>query len=187
METTKTCPACGAEYRPTALNCADCNVTLEWTRAPGPTPEPGALDTASWESLAAGGLLGLVTGDHEDIVRVYLAHLHEAGIPAALLPRTRFVGRGGTPSYSRVFGALAEGGAGFEPVGSVLDGYEYELYVRRPDYERAAALVDDLYTELHPDRPEGLYREFDASACPACGCGLGDDATECPDCGLALG
>ncbi len=185
MEATKTCPQCQCEYRSSAQICADCGVPLVWS---GPAVEPTGFDEGGWDEVPPGEILGTVATDNEKVIRIYLGHLKQAGIQGAVLPLTRYQSRELRFDDSVIFGRVVSGGkAGQIPVGDVLTGFQYILFVRQVDFSRAQEIVDDLFAELHPGQEEGFSREFELGECPACGAAVAEAADECPDCGLSLG
>jgi len=187
MENTKVCPTCEAEYYPEIQVCADCGTALEWAGAEV-DPDAVTITDHGWDQFAETEILGQVAGDLEKAVVVYLAHLKHAGIIAATLPRTTYVSGDLKISYSAVFGnALTGGKAGQVPVGDVLNGYQYVIFVRQQDFEAAERIIAEQFAKEHPDLEKGFYREFELGGCPACDAPVGEDAEVCPDCGLSLG
>ena len=184
----KICPECRVEYQTRAHSCADCAVPLIWASQATTMIPPETLDEASWENYGPGEILGELVADHEYVIKAYLGHLKEAGIRSAVLPATSYQTGETYHEHSVAFGRVISGGeAGQVPVGTVLEGYEYILFVSQADYERADAVIDEVFEGLHPGQHRGLTLEFDIGACPACGCGVDEAAVECPDCGLSLG
>ncbi len=188
MSENKICPECQAEYQPQAQNCADCLVPLIWGSQAATAIPAETLAEASWENFEATSVLGELVTDHEYVIKAYLGHFKEAGICSAVLPATRYVTQATHLGDSAAFGRVSTGGGGGQvPVGSVLDGYDFVLFVSRDDYDRANAVIDEVFEGLHPGESRGLTLEFDLGSCPACGHGVDESATECPDCGLTLG
>ena len=184
MDRVKICPRCKAEYYPDILQCADCGVALVWPAAKPVVARPEVeqleedewwgirsqpkvqKDDDGWDQFEDTEILGQLASDVGKIIRIYRATLLEAGIPAAQLPNTRY--REGRHL----------------PVGYLDEGFENILFVRKDDMKAAEHIVEELFTNLHPDLPGGLNLEFAEGQCPACGAAIPDDATECPDCGL---
>ncbi len=208
MEQFKICPKCGAEYLPEILECADCHVALVWPRASlAPSglhsedqerhqedawwgvkqDDPPRREGNGWDGFGPDEILGQVTSDLERIVDKYRVRLARVGIPAAVLPTTRYRRASERLERSSVFGSreVIEQ-AGQVPVGNIQDGFQYDLFVRRTDFEAADEIVTEMFGELHPDLPGGFFSEFAFGKCPACGAEVPEDATECPDCGLSL-
>ncbi len=185
MDRVKICPVCHAEYYPDVLECADCHVALVW---PGrhPVTEP-LQDDGGWDQFEETEILGQVACDEERIIGIYRANLAREGIPSAILPTTRYQPKEVRFEYSVVSGNREiEIEAGQVPVGDILEGFRYDLFVRRLDWERATEMITELFPGLHPDQPDGFYHEYELGKCPACGAEVPEGATECPDCGLSL-
>jgi len=208
MERVKICPQCGAEYYPDILECADCHVALQWAQEiPRPSVEraedlrrrdedkwwgvdddaPDVNRSDGWDLFAPDEFLGQLTSDLERIIAVYRTGLARAGIPSAILPTTRF-----QPAVDDLEESVISGNrhvvepARQVPVGDVLGGFRYDIFVRHADFARAEEIITEMFAELHPGQEAGLYREYEAGRCPACGAELAEEAVECPDCGLAL-
>ncbi len=205
MDEFKICPKCGAEYYPEIQVCADCGVALVWssTQVPVLTVEEELDEEDQWWGTKKGdpqretdgdwGLFGedeilcQVAGDRERIIGQYRVRLARVGIPTAVLPTTRYQKAESYLEQSVVFGNREVViPAGQVPVGDVLNGFNYDLFVRRADWPRADEITRDMFAELHPDMESGFYNEFELGKCPACGAEVPEDATECPDCGLPL-
>jgi len=206
MEHVKICPKCGAEYYPDILDCADCHVALQWSQAlpqlsPAQAEELGRLEenkwwgvddtprdvnrSDGWDRFDPDEVLGHLSSDLERIVAIYRTGLARAGIPTAILPTTRY-----QPAIDRVDQSPVMGNrhvvkkAGQVPVGDVLGGFQYDLFARRADFERAEEIISEMFGDLHPDQEKGFYAEYELGHCPACGSELAEHADECPDCGL---
>ena len=187
MQPTKICPACRDEFVPEAQVCPDCGATLVWPSQLAELPTAD-IHEADWDFVAPGEILGQIATGNEKVVATYVALLAEEGLRAAVLPLTRYVAQGMTRTPSAFYGVFLRAGGGNQtPVGGVVDGYQYMLFVRRADTERAEAVMERVFAELHPGCEEGLHQEFAAGACPACGAAVGEEADACPDCGLAFG
>jgi hypothetical protein len=187
----KICPECRVEYLSRAQTCADCGVALIWASRKSEVilaeTLAEALAEAHWDGVAPGVILGELVADHEYVIKGYLGHLKAAGIRSAVLPATRYEPRERQHTDSVVFGRTASGGGAEQvPVGTVLEGFHYILFVSREKYEQANALIDEVFESLHPGEFRGLSFEFEAGTCPACGYGVDEAAEDCPDCGLSL-
>ena len=184
----KICPECRVEYLSRAQSCADCRVPLIWASKAGVVILAETLEEANWENVAPGVFLGELVTDHEYVIKAYLGHFKAAGIHGAILPATRYEPRELQHTDSVVFGrTVSGGGAAQVPVGTVLEGFHYILFVSEEQYEQANALIDEVFESLHPGQSRGLSFEFEAVTCPACGYGVDEVAEDCPDCGLSLG
>ncbi|MEF9475784.1 MAG: hypothetical protein L0958_03660 [Candidatus Mariimomonas ferrooxydans] len=60
-----------------------------------------------------------------------------------------------------------------------------QLLVSRQDAEKANELIEEYYTEVHPEA-RASKEMVSQGKCPACAAHVGSDAVECPDCGLTL-
>ena len=183
-EVNKVCPNCRSEYVSRAQTCADCQVPLLWA-----TEEvvPGKLEDAGWDNIPQGKFFGQLVSDDDDIIEVYLGHLKSAGIRGAVLPVTTYESAGLKYGFSAVFGTIVSGGtAGQIPVGSVVEGFQYNLFVSREHYDRAEEIIQREFAALHPGQEHGYAREYELGSCPACSCGLREEDEECPDCGLSF-
>ncbi len=189
MNPTKICPTCHAEYIPEAQTCPDCNVTLEWSAQSVATDDDASpLGPATWDDIPDGEILGQLAGDNERVLKKYAALLEAAGIRSATLPLTAYVGRGMRRAPSVFYGVAFKAGKSEQvAVGDVVEGFQYQLFVPRDDYDRAHDIIGERFADLHPDQGMGSQREYDLGACPACSATLAEDAPECPDCGLVLG
>ena len=187
-EINKICPDCRAEYLPKASICADCNVPLNWDNAEIPPIISDDLESPQWNDFPPNTILGHLTGDKEEIIKIYQGHFKVAGIRSAVLPRTIYQTGELQFSNSPVFGRTVSGGKGGQiPIGDVVKGFEFDIFVPRENYERAGEIVEELFTDLHPGQENGFSQEFDISNCPACGFDVNEAASECPDCGLCFG
>lgn len=208
MEQFKICPKCGAEYYPDIIECADCHVALVWPQAASASAAPDRQEEQrrredawwgvkrddrqrdmgdGWNTFEPDEILGQVTSDIERIIGKYRVRLARVGIPSAVLPTTRYQRASARLEQSVIFGnrEVIEP-AGQVPVGDVLEGFQYDLFVRRTDYEAAREIISEMFDELHPEQPGGFFTEYELGKCPACGAEVPEDATECPDCGLPL-
>lgn len=164
---TKTCPECGAEYTPRALDCADCGVALVWKRERGRERPVLAGGDDPWAALPPGPA-GLLVEDDQHAVEHYMDRLADIGIPSAKLPVVR-------TNHGGLLEPVPDGsGAGFRT----------QLFAARDDYAEAAPIVAAAFARRNPSLAETPYLEFPAEGCPACGAPLPDDAESCPDCGL---
>ncbi len=60
-----------------------------------------------------------------------------------------------------------------------------QLLVSKQDAEKANELIEEYYTEVHPEA-RASKEMVSRGKCPACASHVGSDAVECPDCGLTL-
>lgn len=206
MERVKICPQCKAEYYPDILDCADCGVALVWPEARPSLAPQRAAELArleedkwwgvekkprnqhrgdGWEYFAEEEILGHLTSDIERIIASYRTRLVKLGVPTAILPTTRF-----QPAIDRLEQSVVYGNrhlvqeARQVPVGDVLGGFQYDLFVRREDVDRAEEVIAAMFGDLHPGLEKGFYSEYEMGQCPACGAELSENAEACPDCGL---
>ncbi len=184
-DTNKICPKCESEYLPKAQNCPDCLVALVFASDPKSAHVPCSINDANWDNIPEDTILGQVTSDIDHIIETYLGFFKAEGIQAAVVPDTYYDPGEIQYSTSVVFGTQVTGGSpGQIPIGNVVEGFHYLLFVNKYDYEQAQGIIDREFADLHPGQEEGFSKEFDNDNCPACGCGLHDGAIECPDCGL---
>ncbi len=187
-EMHKICPNCGAEYLSRAQTCSDCEIPLQWD---APTTEgvlAGKIEEAGWDNVPEGKILGQLTVDDEPIIESYLGHLAAAGIHASILPFTQYKSAALKHSFSVVFGTMVSGGtAGHVPVGGVVEGFQYMIFVGMENYDKAEAIIRKEFAALHPGQEHGFAREYEIESCPACGFELGGEEVDCPDCGLCFG
>jgi hypothetical protein len=188
MQRVKICPTCREEFVAEAQQCPDCGATLVWPSRLDELP-PADLDAAvDWDRFPPGEILGQVAGGSERVVGTYVALLAAEGVRCAVLPVTRYVPRGMTRRPSVFYGVFLSAGGGKQvPVSDGIEGFEYQLFVRREDTGRAEEIIGRVFARLHPGREEGLSVEFAAGRCPACGAAVPDEAAACPDCGLVFG
>lgn len=186
MQQIKICPDCRYEFVPEAMCCPDCGTALVWPSQLDEVPTAD-LREATWDFAEPREILGQIASDTEQVVSAYLAALTEEGIRAAVLPRTRYEPPGIARAPSVFYGVFLRPGRGEQaPVGGVVEGFEYMLFVRRDETERAEAAVERAWHRLFPDG-DTRHREYELGVCPACGASAGEDADACPDCGLSLG
>ncbi len=183
MDRVKVCPVCHSEYYPDVQVCADCGVSLEWAQTQQDI-EP-LVDGGGWDQFEPTEIIGQLTADLEKVTGIYRANLVKAGIPSAQLPLTRYLRPMSGRDSSPMSGNSALNPQGRQvPVGDLLGGFHFILFVRRGDLEVADGIISELFAGLHPHQEDGSYQEFTEGACPACGAEIHADATECPDCGL---
>ncbi len=205
MDQFKICPKCGAEYYPEIQACADCGAALVWSGNQirnvavederqeedqwwgGKKDDPPRETDGGWSRFASGEILGQVTSDLERFIDQYRVRLARVGIPTAILPTTRYQRPSAHMEYSAIFGnreVIIP--AGQVPVGDILGGFLYDLFVSRDDWPQADEIIREMFSEAHPDQQGALFNEFELGRCPACGAEVPEDAVECPDCGLSL-
>ena len=156
----KICPACGAEYRPIASRCADCDVELVHR-------ESLAAAIAAQEHFPEASEL--------DCVRVAPIEWIQ-GLSNAL--QKRGVGH----RVERATAADAPEGQRPDLFG---DTALYGLFVQGDEVPLARELDDAIAGRILPEEAPELS-EGEEESCPACGAALGADSTECGDCGLAF-
>ena len=188
MQPVKICPTCRDEFVPEAQQCPDCGATLVWPSRLDELPAADLTAAVDWDRILPGEILGQVANDSEKVIGTYVALLAAEGVRCAVLPVTRYVPEGMTRRPSVFYGVFFSAGGGEQvPVSDSIEGFEYQLFVRREDTARADEIIGRVFGKLHPGREEGLSVEFAAGECPACGSAVPDEADECPDCGLAFG
>jgi len=185
LEATKTCPNCDAEYYARVQMCADCQIPLQWTKSPSHENGATPLTETGWDQFENGEILGQVTSDLEKIIDEYIKEFKRSGIRSAVLPLTRFVTKDMAVAQSIPFpSAVVDGQSGEIPVGDLVEGYQFILFVRQLDHEAASRIIEENFVRLHPGQENGFHLEFEADQCPACGFALPEAMNECPDCGL---
>lgn len=157
----KICPECGAEYRPVATRCADCDVELIHR-------ETLAAAMAAQESFPEVSQLECIRVAPIEWVHGLSGVLEQRGVAHRVEPATaQDAPEGQRPDLfgtARLFG----------------------LYVLPDDAGLARELDGEIAGRIMPEEAPELD-DGEEETCPACGAALASEATECADCGLAFG